>query len=125
MSYGLWSQTATDPNGKTVQSRFDAYGQTVAVVRKLDGRDILTKMRYDPLGRQIRMEDAIGNVWRWGYDSLGRQRDKQDPDAGHWTYTYDDAGRPRPRWTRRARRRPWTTSPLRVGSKAGRAERGW
>jgi RHS repeat-associated protein len=95
MSYGLWSQTATDPNGKTVEARFDAYGRTVEVVRKLDGRDIVTKMRYDPLGRQIRLEDAIGNVWRWGFDSLGRQRDKQDPDAGHWTYTYDDAGRPR------------------------------
>ena len=95
MSYGLWSQTATDPNGKTVESQFDAYGRTVEVVRKLDGRDIVTKMRYDPLGRQIRLEDAIGNVWRWGVDSLGRLRDKQDPDAGRWIYTPDDAGRPK------------------------------
>jgi YD repeat-containing protein len=65
----------------------------VEAERSLNGSPVITESTYDPLGRLVGMEDAVGNQWTWVFDSLGRMTDEHDPDAGHWMYDYDDAGR--------------------------------
>ncbi len=93
MIYAANSQTTTDPNGKPVTTRFDGFGRTIEVKRTLSGSPVVTYTRYDPLGQQSEVEDALGNTWTWMRDSLGRMLTENDPDRGTWSYTYDDAGR--------------------------------
>jgi len=91
--FDAMSLTQTDPTGKTVKKRLDAYGRTIEVERSLDGQPIVTRSIYDDLGRLEGMIDPVGNEWTWVFDSLDRLIEEHDPDAGDWSYTYDDAGR--------------------------------
>jgi RHS repeat-associated protein len=92
-SYGLWSVTRTDENGKPTTTRYDAYGRVVIEERSLNGQTLQTESTYDTLGRLIGMTDALGNSWSWTVDSLGRTVGSSDPDAGSSSYLYDAAGR--------------------------------
>ncbi len=92
-SYGPWSQTVTDENGKPSTARYDAYGRVIVQERTLNGQPVQTLSSYDPLGRLTGMTDALGNSWSWTFDALGRNTSRNDPDAGVWSYEYDDAGR--------------------------------
>jgi RHS repeat-associated protein len=105
-------QVTTDPNGKSVTTRFDAFGRTTQVERTFGGSPAVTSTTYDILGRPIGIQDAASNSWTYQYDSLGRRWDEQDPDLGHWTYTYDDAGRPTSHTDAKAQETTMTYDPV-------------
>ncbi|MEZ4361599.1 MAG: FG-GAP-like repeat-containing protein [Kofleriaceae bacterium] len=91
-SYGDWLVRTTDELGHVTDRTNDAYGQTVRVVERAVTNQV-TSIRYDLLGRRVRVADALGNVTTTAYDALGRKTQESDPDRGLWRYVYDAAGR--------------------------------
>lgn len=55
-----------------------------------NGGRYTTRHTYDPLGRLLSTQDAIGNVWTWSYDGLGRETYATDPDRGENRTSYID-----------------------------------
>jgi RHS repeat-associated protein len=92
-SYGLWSETTTDENGRPTTLRFDGYGRVRVKEETLNGQTLQTVFTYDSLGRQIGLTDPVNLTWSWVFDSLGRNTRKNDPDTGIWNWVYDDEGR--------------------------------
>ena len=90
-SYDAGSRTVTDPNGKEVRTRYDAYRRAVEVERSLSGQPVLTQSTYDTLGRLVGMQDAVGNQWGWSYESLGRLRvDRRRSSSPHPPRAFGD-----------------------------------
>jgi RHS repeat-associated protein len=92
-SYGLWSVTTTDQNGRSKTTRFDAYDRAIVEERLLGGQPVQTISTYDSLDRLIGLQGPLEATWSWQFDTLGRNVSKSDPDAGTWTYLFDDADR--------------------------------
>jgi RHS repeat-associated protein len=87
-SYGLWSETTTDPKRKavTVQRTTKSSVETTTI----EGELVTTTQSLDMLGRRIKLQDTKGNIWTWTYDSLDRIREQKDPDSGPRSFVYDD-----------------------------------
>jgi RHS repeat-associated protein len=86
--YGLWSETTIDANSKAVT--VERNGRSSVTRTKIKGEEVTTTSHSDPLGRQVALEDTLGNAWAWTYDSLGRVIEEVDPDSGRKSFTYDE-----------------------------------
>jgi RHS repeat-associated protein len=87
--YGLWSETTIDANSKA--GTVERNGRSSVTRTKIKGEEVTTTSHSDPLGRQVALEDTLGNAWVWTYDSLGRVIEQMDPDSGRKSFTYDEA----------------------------------
>ncbi|MEU8609547.1 RHS repeat-associated core domain-containing protein [Actinoplanes sp. NPDC048791] len=84
----------TPPKGQTPTTSYtNAQGLTTRLVEyrgaKAEGPADTTSYRYDKADRLEEIEDAAGNLWKYGYDLLGRQTSSTDPDAGSSTIKYN------------------------------------
>lgn len=82
--YTLWNTVTTDEVGHLTRTRVDGHGR-LAMTAKGPER---TRYWYDALGRRVRADDALGNVWTYSYNSLGWLLTAKDPDSGVATYSY-------------------------------------
>ncbi|MEL7422095.1 MAG: hypothetical protein AAFN81_03840, partial [Bacteroidota bacterium] len=81
----------TYPDGNSVQFTYSAENNEWVTTR-LNERGYPTKNYTDILGRESKMEDAIGNITDQAYDAVGRLISISSP-AGSYAYTYDDRNR--------------------------------
>lgn len=71
-------ETVTDLLGRVTRYNYNHAGQLIQETKNdLPGNpspnfNIITKYKYDPLGRQLTQEDALGRVTMNDYDDLGR-----------------------------------------------------
>ncbi len=84
--------TRTDELGHAAREAVDGFGQVVNR-SEWNGTEARTHYSYDVLGREIQVEDAVGNIRSQSWDSLGNLLSVCDPDLGCWSYGYDAAGR--------------------------------
>ncbi len=92
-AYAPFSETQTDPMGRTRTRRRNALGKVVQTVERLGGTDVVTSYTYDVLGNLTSITDPAGNVTTMVYDSLGRRLQMSDPDTGLTSYAFDVIGR--------------------------------
>ena len=88
-SYGLWSETTTDPAGKATTAQRTTTTSTQSTM--VNGEAVTTTQTFDLFGRRLVLQDHRQNAWTWSYDSLDRVLAQYDPDAGSRSVTYDDA----------------------------------
>ncbi|MBO4333020.1 MAG: RHS repeat protein, partial [Paludibacteraceae bacterium] len=89
---GLAVTTVTAPNGNQTSTYTNGAGQTVRMVRDLDGKPVETRFFFDPVGQLDSLIDARGSVTRYTYDMAGRKLSVGHPSAGLTTFKYDVAG---------------------------------
>jgi RHS repeat-associated protein len=82
----------TDPNGEVRFEHRDAADRLVAVVQRLDGRDLVTSYAYRPTGELLSIQDALDHSSSFEYDLLGRRTAVTTPDAGRLELAYDANG---------------------------------
>ncbi len=103
MSYEPLAQLAFDeedsdpssPHHDTPQTiRSNGLGKVVAIERELSpGQASSVHLRYDPLGRLVRVLDPAGNARVQTFDLLGRVLTAEGPNSSGTSSTvYDDAG---------------------------------
>ncbi|MEV8372778.1 RHS repeat-associated core domain-containing protein [Kribbella sp. NPDC056861] len=90
-SYGLWSTTTVDENGRVSTDRTDAYGHRIARDQQVDGKTRTASYVFDLRGNLAKSTDPSGNVITYTTDSLGRNLKVEDPDAGVSTYEWNAA----------------------------------
>ncbi|MBQ4035647.1 MAG: type IV secretion protein Rhs, partial [Paludibacteraceae bacterium] len=89
---GLAVTTVTAPNGNQTSTYTNGAGQTVRMVRDLNGKPVETRFFFDPVGQLDSLIDARGSVTRYTYDMAGRKLSVGHPSAGLTTFKYDVAG---------------------------------
>ena len=82
--------TLTTPDGVTMTTVKDAYGDTVSVT---DGAGDITRYSYDGDGRLLQTTDALGNLSTNQYDLDGHLIQTTDATGHIVTTTYDASGR--------------------------------
>jgi YD repeat-containing protein len=82
--------TATLPDGITLVTHSDAYGDAVAVT---DGSGSTTTTAYDSDGRVLSVTDALGHTAQRSYDADGNLIQTTDADGQVVAYSYDGGGR--------------------------------
>lgn len=71
------------------------YGAFDSLIGHTDAKGNTISIRYDELGRRIRMTDPDAGVRTWAYNGLGEVVLEETPMTGHSRSTnYDDLGRP-------------------------------
>jgi len=111
------SLTVTDPRGIVTLARLDGMDRVVEQLADVGGLALSTQTSYDGLGnrknlrdpnrnpatqwihdglgRQVRVEDALGNASRATYDGEGLRLTETDRRGITKTFNYDSLGRPR------------------------------
>ncbi|MET0494038.1 MAG: RHS repeat-associated core domain-containing protein [Actinoplanes sp.] len=84
----------TPAKGQTPTTTYtNAQGLTTRLLEyqgaKAEGAADTTLYTYDKADRLKQVQDAAGNLWKYGYDLLGRQTSATDPDAGDSSTTYN------------------------------------
>ena len=81
----------TDAENHTTQYRYDALGRNDQVIDALG--NVGEEHRYTPNGKTLSVKDAKGNVTGYEYDGLDRPSKVIYPDGSYEQYTYDAASR--------------------------------
>lgn len=88
--------TVTDPLSRARTQFANLRGETVAVreFNTIGGalRTLVTRYRYDPLGRLTKVTDALGHATDAEYDSRGLMVSLDNPDTGRTEYRYTLSG---------------------------------
>ncbi|MBW2046567.1 MAG: hypothetical protein JRI96_17110, partial [Deltaproteobacteria bacterium] len=84
--------TTTDENGHYKTVYYDAYGRATKIEEHNNADTYTTTYEYDTQGNLTRLTDNQSNTTQIRYDSLGRKIRMDDPDMGEWTYAYDKVG---------------------------------
>jgi RHS repeat-associated protein/uncharacterized repeat protein (TIGR01451 family) len=97
-AYYGWTTTSIDANRHQVVHRSDAFGRVTHVTEYTGTVEsgvtvyATSDYWYDVLDNLTAVEDAAGNLTEIRYDGLGRKVRMDDPDMGSWYYHYDLAG---------------------------------
>lgn len=86
----------TTPLGVVLTRReeFQPSGTLVELAQAADGRQqVLSRFRFDPIGRSTEISDPSGSLSRWAYDDLGDLTKRIEPGIGTTTFDYDADGR--------------------------------
>ncbi|MGC3998595.1 MAG: Ig-like domain repeat protein [Anaeromyxobacter sp.] len=89
---------AIDAYGGGVRTSYDAFGQAVRTVQKLDlaGKEVVSAIFYDRRGQQTSTVADVGGLavkTAKQYDAFGRLIRTVDANGGEWKQTYDQLGR--------------------------------
>ena len=89
---GLTRSTTADPSGINAASSqvYDAFGR---VVQSTDARGNTSTAKFDRLGRQVSITDALGSVQSTTYDAFDRVVKQTDARGNVTTTSYDSATR--------------------------------
>ncbi len=82
----------TDPNGEVRLQHYDAADNLVALVERLEGRDLTTHYAYRPTGELLTITDALSRTTAIEYDLAGRRTAVTTPDTGRLELGYDANG---------------------------------
>lgn len=85
-------KTRTDEEDRPRTFLMDGLGRVIEARAYHGAETYTTSSAYDPLGRVLRVTDALANLRTFSYDGLGRRTLIEDPDRGRMESGYDAAG---------------------------------
>ncbi len=91
-SYGAWTVTRTDENGRQTTDVMNADDKRVSSTETVGGEVSTSTYDYDLRTNLVRSRDPLGNVITYTEDSLDRTVKMVDPSWGPWTFEWDAAG---------------------------------